>query len=168
MGMMERVGRMRRWWRHGGASRSWMAAAFALAAGSCGSNTPIDLQDDPAVAPFVGDWSATELVLTNIANPDAEPLDVLENGGSFTINVQPSGTYTATLTYPDLPPFVEIGDLTVVASSLVLHPAGGEPAVSAFAFDGPDKVTLDGPTEFDFNLDGTPEEADAHIVLERS
>lgn len=153
--------------RGGRRSRSWLVLALTLHVSGCG-NDPIELvEEDPAVAPFVGNWRATELVLTNESDPDADPLDVLENGGSFTINVQPSGTYTATLTFPALPPAVEIGDLTVIESSLVLHPNGGSPAVTEFTFDGPDRITLDGPTQFDFNLDGTPEDAQAHIVLER-
>lgn len=159
---------LRRWPRR--RRRPWagiLLTLLAVHAGGCG-NDPIDVVDeDPSVAPFVGDWEATELLLTNEADPDAEPLDVLDQGGSFTINVQPSGTYTATLTFPSLPPAVEIGDMTVVEGSLVLHPNGGSPVVSDFSFDGPDKVTLDGPTEFDFNFDGTPEDARAHFVLER-
>ena len=32
-------------------------------------------------------------------------------------------------------------------------------------FDGPDRLILDGDTEFDFNLDGTSEPATAHFDL---
>ena len=34
-------------------------------------------------------------------------------------------------------------------------------------FDGPDRLILDGDTEFDFNLDGTSEPATAHFDLRR-
>ena len=66
-----------------------------LVMAACGSG---GLAPDPALAPFVGDWDATKLVLTSVANPDMAP-DLIAMGASFKLNIQPSGQYTAILIY---------------------------------------------------------------------
>lgn len=144
----------------------WLLCVAMAAA--CGDGDPADpVAPDPSVEPFVGDWEAEEFRVASAAAPQSE-FELIAEGGSFTINVQPSGQYTAILELPDLPtPQVEIGQLSVIGESVRLDPQDAAAATSSFEFDGPDRVILDGPTEFDFNRDGTVEEATAHIVLER-
>ncbi|MEX2465816.1 MAG: hypothetical protein WD995_02835 [Gemmatimonadota bacterium] len=150
----------------GALSKGWLILAVVLSAG-CGGAEPTGIvEPDPEVEPFVGDWEASEFTVTNSADT-TDPFDVTE-GGSFTINVQPSGQYTAILEFPELPtPVVEVGQMSVVGNSITLRPQGGTPATSSYEFQGSDRLTLDGPTEFDFNRDGTPEPGEAHIVLQR-
>jgi hypothetical protein len=155
-------------------SKKWAGSAFrrmwvaALATGvlGCGSGGT-GVAPDPAVAPFVGDWAAAEFRVTSTENPAAS-FDVTD-GGSFTINIQPSGQYTAILSFPEMPtPVVELGQLAVIGASIRLSPLGGTPATSSYRFEGPDRMILQGPTQFDFNNDGTPDPAEALITLERS
>jgi hypothetical protein len=141
-------------------------AAIALVA--CRGDDPVVDQIDPAVAPFVGTWDAVEFTVTN----DADTTDVADllTDGSFTVNIQPSGLYTATLVLGVLNPFVEIGQLTVSGNVITLTPTGGPgpcPASSVYAFPDANTLVLDGPTCLDVNLDGEDEDAQAHIVLER-
>jgi hypothetical protein len=91
--------------------------------------------------------------------------DLMENG-SFVIHVEPSGTYTATLTFGGFP-LVEIGTLAVSGDFVILRPSGGDPATSAYDFVRSDYLRLDGPTDFDFNLDGELDPAQAHIELQK-
>jgi len=152
--------------------RRWNAGigvllAAVLSAGCGGDDPPTG--PDESVAPFVGTWEATTFTVTTEEDPP-QVLDLLVNG-SFTINIQPSGLYTATLVLGTLQPFVEIGQLVVTGDVLTLRPNGGSgscPATSGFTFDGPNRVTLEGPTCFDVNFDGTDEDAYALIVLVRS
>lgn len=145
--------------------RVWGVVLSALMSACGGDSTGVTT--DPAVAPFVGDWEASEFRVTSADNPDAS-FDVTD-GGSFTINIQPSGQYTAILSFPQLPtPVVELGQLAVIGSSVRLSPVGGTPATSSYRFEGADRVVLEGPTQFDFNNDGTPDPADAVIALDRS
>jgi hypothetical protein len=146
-----------------------VALTVALTAVACGGDDPLVVQTDPAVAPFVGTWDAVDFTVTNDADTTTVPADLLKNG-SFTINIQPSGLYTATLVLGALNPFVEIGQLTVSGSVLTLTPTGGPgpcPASSVFEFPDTDTLVLDGPTCLDVNGDGEDEDAQAHIVLER-
>jgi hypothetical protein len=140
-------------------------AALSFATGCTGSD---GVQVDPAVAPFVGDWLATAMVLTSVANPDVHP-DLIEVGATFSVNIQPSGQYTAILLFSGQSQ-TEIGQLTVSGGSVTLHPsfpAGAAAATSTFSFPDADHLVLDGSTEFDFNLDGTSEAATAHVELAR-
>lgn len=148
-------------------ARPWAAAvALATLLASCGDSGPANPEPDPAVAPFVGTWEATDFTVTSAADP--EKYIRIVPGGSFTIVVEPSGHYTATLDLEGLPiPAVEFGQATVDGSSIILAPEGGPTAVSSFVFDGPDQVTLEGATEFDINRDGQADEAVALIVLVR-
>lgn len=146
----------------------WLGTFLLMATlAACGSeNGPMEPEED-LVAPFVGDWDAVVFLVTN----DADPNDVadLTIDGSFFINIQESGLYTATLTFGALgAPFVEIGRLAPSDDGFVtLRPNGGDPATSAYVFVRPDYLTLDGPTDFDFNLDGESEAAQARIELQR-
>jgi hypothetical protein len=154
----------------GGHAPRMAILALLLVLSACGGSSPSDVATpDPAVAPFVGDWNATEFEVTSLAN-DSISFDLIEATGLFTLNVQPSGAYTATLFIPDemQQPAVENGTMSVIGDAVRLSPNQGASATSAYEFDGPDILILDGPTEFDFNFDGSFEPATLHAVLERS
>lgn len=139
--------------------------ALAAVAGACGGDDPVE--PDPAVAPFVGTWDADSLTLTNVAEP-ATVANVLDFG-SFFVRVEPSGQYTATLEVFGSPE-VQIGQLTVSGSTMTLTPsvpAGEPPSTSTYTFVSDDYLVLEGPTDFDFNLDGTDEAAEAYFGLQR-
>jgi len=151
----------------------WKATIFgawvtALGLAACGGSSET-VTPDLSVAPFVGDWSATAMVLSSVANPDIQPDLISGFGASFTINVQPSGQYTAILIFAGQAS-TQIGQVTVSGSTITLRPEvpPNEPdATSTYAFPDANHLVLDGDTEFDFNFDGTAEAATAHIELER-
>ena len=136
------------------------AAVLATACGGDGKVTG----PEPSVAPLVGDWAASAMVVTSLANPDVAP-DLIQLGASFTLNVQPSGQYTAILLYARQAS-TEIGFLSVSGNVVTMARTFPSAATSSalFTLEGND-LTLDGDTEFDFNLDGTPEPALAHLEL---
>jgi hypothetical protein len=118
---------------------------------------------DPAVAPFVGDWAADTLILTSEADPQTS-LDLVALGATFTLNVQPSGQYTAILIYSGQSK-TEFGKLEVSGQTLTLHPTSSDPPTAGtYSFNG-DHLIVDGETEFDFNLDGTMDPARVHFDL---
>lgn len=148
-----------------GHSRAWfLVASLSVAVGACSDSTSVEA--DPAVARFVGDWVATALVVTSQANPETVERLIQDLGGTFTIHVEPSGGYTATLKLFGLPA-TQIGQLSVSGNIVTLTPSfpEGQPVTSGtFEFQG---ITLiiDGETEFDFNLDGIAEPAFVHFEL---
>lgn len=141
----------------------WLAFVAVLAWG-CGDD---GLGPDPAVAQFVGQWAATKLVLTSVANPEIAP-DIIALGAQFNLDVQPSGQYTAILIYSGQAG-TEIGTITVSGNTITLHRDFPTPSTTTAVYQlSGNLLTLDGDTEFDFNLDGTSEAARAHFELIRS
>jgi len=143
-----------------------LALLLVLAvAAACGGEDP-GVIVDPLVSPLVGDWSATAMVVTSVANPDVHP-DLIKLGATFTLNVQPSGQYTAILIYAEKSS-TEIGFLSVSGNVVTMTRSfpDTETTTAIFALSG-SRLTLDGDTDFDFNLDGTPEPALAHFELEK-
>lgn len=134
-----------------------------LAAAGCGGEEAIGPND--ALAPLTGDWRADRFVVTNKANPSQAPELIRDLGAQFTLNIQPSGQYTALLVY-QATPITEIGILEVSQGEIVFHisyPAT-ETTRSRYILSG-SHLTLDGDTEFDFNADGIGDAATAHIEL---
>ena len=139
---------------------------LALILSSCGGDDPLEV--DSSLAAFVGDWHATSLVLSSPVAPEVS-VDLIELGSSFDLNIQPSGYYTAILVFAGQGQ-TEIGQISLSGPSVViLDREFPTPArnISTFVFEGPDRLILDGDTEFDFNLDGTSEAALAHFDLQR-
>ena len=113
---------------------------------------------------MVGDWLAESLAMTSVANPDLTvELDTL--GAVFTLSVQPSGRYTAILEGFGQSSS-EFGRLTVDGMYVILSPEVplGPPSQALWERVG-DSVILEGDSEFDFNLDGTPEAATLRQLL---
>jgi len=106
------------------------------------------------------------MVVTNKANPSIAPDIIEEFGAEFTLNVQPSGQYTARLLFM-LTSSVEFGRLSVSGNTVILErsfPAPPTTSTATYQFSG-NQLTLDGDSEFDFNNDQIPEAVQAHIVL---
>jgi hypothetical protein len=150
--------------RGGHGVRRFLATFMLASVVACGAEGPTVVEPDPTIAPFVGTWDAQVFDVTSDA--DTTRVADLTVNGVFNINVQPSGTYTATLTFGGIP-IVEIGIMSVAGGFITLRPNGGDPATSAFTLTRPDYLVLDGPTEFDFNQDLVLDPAQAHIELQR-
>lgn len=140
-----------------------LALGLLATPGGCGDDASTGPADE--IAFLVGDWEASRFLVRNAADPGVAP-DLVALGATFTMNVQPSGQYTAVLTFQAVPN-VQIGEITVDGGDLVLRVL--QPCCrtdrAAFSQAGDGSVTLEGPTTFDFNLDGQPEAAEATIVL---
>lgn len=142
-----------------------MLALLAIVLPACGDDPVTPPPDEDLVAPFVGTWDAAVFTVTSDA--DTSVVADLTIDGSFVINVQASGLYTATLTFGGIP-LVEIGQLRPSSDGFVtLQPNGGDPATSSYDFVRADYLVLDGPTEFDFNLDTVLDPAQGYIELQR-
>ncbi len=159
--MSARVGTQGKRRRKGG----WLAFAALLAMGCGGNSTGPD--QAPDLLPFVGSWRATSLIVTSKANPAVHP-DLVQEGAQFDLDVQPSGQYTAILTYSGQAS-TEIGMASVSGNIVTLartFPPPPQTTTATYTLQG-DLLTLEGDTEFDFNLDGTPEDARTRTTLLR-
>ena len=131
---------------------------------SCGGDDPAGPDGTPGPDFMVGEWNAQVLVVTSTANPEIS-IDLIASGATFTLSVQPSGRYTAILSAAGQGSS-ESGTLSVEGTQVVFRRTlpSADVSRSAFVRNG-DDVTLTGPTLFDFNLDGTSEDATIEIGL---
>ena len=132
-----------------------------------GCGDPVPTGPDPLIEPFVGDWAATAFVLTSSVS-DQVSIDLIQLGGTFDLNIQPSGSYTAILVYAGLGQ-TEIGTSSVTTTSVALNREFPTRAneVSAYQFVGDTVLVLDGDTEFDLDFDGQKDPTLAHFELLR-
>lgn len=113
---------------------------------------------------MVGEWIATVMVVTSVANPEVFT-DVIAEGGTFTLSVQPSGRYTAILSGLGQSSS-ESGTLAVEGNEVVFRRELPSPQTSRATFERQGaNVTLRGPTQFDFNFDGEPEAGNLVLTL---
>lgn len=132
---------------------------------ACGGD---GVSPDPDVSFLVGDWEATRLEVAPVAAPE-QSVDLRALGARFTLNVQPSGQYTASLTIPGLPPNPEIGELDVEGDELVFQPTSPPGPASRASYTQPDddRVIFTGPSEFDLDGDGTADEVILEVEIVR-
>ncbi len=133
------------------------ALMLTLFASGCGGD---DDSTGPQLNPdfMVGEWIAESMVVTSKANPEIAP-DITEFGATFTLSVQPSGRYLAILSgYGQSSS--ESGVLTVEGQYVIFMRQLPSPEESRALWErAGSSVILEGDTNFDFNLDGTMEEA---------
>lgn len=146
-----------------GAHALWLPSLLVLVAGCSGG----DGGTDPGPGPdnfLAGEWIATLMRATSVANPEIRA-DIIASGGEFTLSVQPSGRYTAILVAFEQSSS-ESGTLSIVGNEVVFNRTFPSPLVTRATWTrSGSTVTLNGPTEFDFNLDGTAEPATLETVL---
>ncbi len=139
------------------------------AAPACSSSSGVTNGDDETTEPLgelVGTWKATSMVLTARSDPSVS-VDIVQNedvNGTFTMVFRSSGRYTAVLSVFAQEPEREEGTVTRSGNTLRFQPDGGvSDTVTWSLSDG--VLTLDGESTFDFNQDGTEEEATLHLEM---
>lgn len=127
------------------------------------SSGPGDLE---GIAFLVGDWDADVLVATSITNP-AESDDLIARGASFRINVQPSGQYTAVLTFIATP-LTEIGQAELDGNRLTLYREFPSPDTSVATLTqlSADRIRLLGESSYDFDFGGPRPSEPVELVTE--
>ena len=130
---------------------------LTLFASGCGGD---DDSTGPQLNPdfMVGEWIAESMVVTSKVNPEIAP-DITDFGATFTLSVQPSGRYLAILSGFGQSSS-ESGVLTVEGQYVIFMRQLPSPEESRALWErAGSSVILKGDTNFDFNLDGTMEEA---------
>ena len=137
--------------------RRILPALIACVVGACGDTAGPEAKE--GLEFLVGTWTAESVVATSVA-PPVLTVDLIDGGGSFVINVQPTGQYTATLTVFGAPA-TEIGTLEVSGSNVTLYTDFPFPdtATATLTQLGEDRIRLEGGTTFQFEPSRGPEEA---------
>lgn len=152
-------------WRFASQGIAIFLALSTLAA--CGDDpvVGVGVEPDPLLEALVGTWEADSLVVTS-SGDSTIVVDVLEAGGTLTLNIQRSGGYTLTLAYAGTP-LVDIGQLDVFETVIVSRSStGSDPEPLSYLFLGDDRVRLQGEIAFPFTS-GTPTPGEIYTELNR-
>jgi hypothetical protein len=139
-----------------------LALLSALLLTGCGDS---GTEPKNELEPLVGVWEAQALVITEQSDPD-RILDIIAEGGQFTLSILSTGHYSARLSLPLVGASTEAGTVTVSGNQFTITPTSppGPSTTGTWSLEG-GVLYLDGATEFDFDLDGTREAADVHFEL---
>lgn len=124
-----------------------------------------------SVSDISGNWTATEASFFNVSTEPIQVVDVVAEGGSVTLSIQSNGRFTLNITESGGSNTRSSGDLCFDEDLLVVRFDGD--AADDFEFfrvtlNGTNNLSLDGPAEFDFDGNGTPDPADISLALVRS
>ena len=126
---------------------------------SCSTATGIQLAD------LAGTWTAQSLVFTNAANA-GQTFDIIANGGSYAVTLEANGDYTSSFTFAQESETAS-GTYVVTGTIMTLAESGqGSPEDYQVTRDG-NNMTLIGTNSWDFDNDGTDEDAILMVMLTR-
>ncbi len=142
-----------------------LSALLLTALTGCSDSPPLEPLDD--FTDLIGDWDAYLLEVVDAGDSSVRE-DILAQGATFRINFQPSGQYTAVLSFLGASQ-VEIGTASLDGDRLTLYRAVPSPDTSqaTLTWLATDRIRLEGSTRFDFGSDGTVEDAQLLTELTR-
>jgi len=122
-----------------------------------------------SVAEIAGNWSATRADFSrNTAGPGLK-ISVVDSGGTATLQIQGNGRFTFTIMLPGANTDISTGRLGFDEDLLVV---GYDDDPEEFDFFGiqstMNTMSIEGPTEFDFDGDGVDEPARVTLDLVRN
>lgn len=144
-----------------------LPCALIMGVGACGDSDPVS--PNPEIEFLVGDWDAVRFEISPNAAPD-ESFDLIAEGGSFTLNIQPSGQYTVQLTVQGVPAPPEIGTIDVEGNELIIrrtNPAPETVTRAEYAELADGHVVFSGPSLLDIDGDGTAEAITLEVEIVR-
>ena len=138
------------------------ALALILIAG-CGDDDGVGVEPDD----IAGTWTATSMLFTQVAAPNATVDIVVDDVAELVIVFGSNGSYTFTFVFPPDPTEdeIEIGTFTVSGDTMTITPTGGTAESFTIDRDG-DTMTLTDDDDYDFGS-GTDELATLVITLTR-
>ncbi len=152
-------------WRTGVA----LGIACAVSLVGCGDDGP----SAPPAETLVGTWSATAVDLVSVANA-AVRVDLVDDyGATLTLTLTANDAFTMVLDYPDAGPGGPWGgDATVTGTwsstdVLTLQTTPTSQWQFETVLSGNTLTLTEADTSFDFDGDGTPEDADFGMTLTR-
>ncbi|MEO1030725.1 MAG: hypothetical protein AAFX55_04940 [Bacteroidota bacterium] len=118
---------------------------------------------------IAGNWTATFAEFQTVGDPSSL-IDIVDAGGSLTLNIQNNGRFTSTISLPGVGSQQFSGQMGFSGSQLVLLDDTDEPGDEAFlniTLTPEDMLLLTGILEFDFDEDGIFEDTNVDFRLIR-
>ena len=141
--------------------------SFCFILVNCESTSTDPKENIPANIPaeVVGNWEASNYLISNNANP-TDLVDLIFEGYNLYLSLQTNGTYSSTLTFPNEPDDTETGTATFLNNTVTINPSNDDPFTMTYQLVTDSILTfIDPNSTFDFDEDGMDEAATETIIL---
>lgn len=144
-----------------------MSRSLAVALGGATLLVGAACSDSLAPADVAGTWDATSVVFTSVADPSTNSGNVILAGASLSITLGENGS--ASLTIDDgSGPDTQTGTFSIDGSDLTLT-LNGDVSTGTIELNGDTlTVRINTGAQFDFDNDGTDEDATLVVILTRA
>jgi hypothetical protein len=147
-----------------------LCAMFAACSSDEDDAAPSPQGTHLSVSDIAGNWKATRAVFSNSQlNPPAI-VDVINDGGTVTLNIQTNGKFIFAVSFPGESPDVATGTLGFEDEYLVVSyddDPGEYEYMGIHSNANHTELSISGPAEFDFDDNGTDEAAEVSMQLTR-
>lgn len=150
------------------ASAFWLTALLGVAAVGCQENNQI-LEADAEIIALAGTWNVEVFEYTSATEPPVVR-DLIQEGGSATLDLTTNGAYTLTVVPAGGQPDVTNGFMVVEGSVILVSDTSvpGETTAYDLSFNGETMTLITTEVGFDFNNDGVSDAATLRLVFERT
>jgi len=125
--------------------------------------------DGISINDIAGNWTATRAFFSRAATGPALAVEIVALGGTATLMIQTNGRFTFTTTLPGEAPLVTTGQLGFDEDLLVVIYDDEPDDFEYFGIQSsPTTLSIQGLAGYDFDNDGTEEEARLELDLVRS
>ena len=125
-----------------------------------------------SMSDIAGNWTANTAIFSALElDSDGQPIyfDVIDEGGTFKLNIQTNGRFTSTITIPGEPNSVSNGQLGFDDEFLAIEYDDFPGEYEYYYIELLNQIlTLRGETEFDFTDDGLQEPAYLELIMEKA
>ncbi len=145
-----------------------LGALLGVAAVGCQENNQI-LEADAEIIALAGTWNVAVFEYTSATEPPVVR-DLIQEGGSATLDLRNNGSYTLTVVPAGGQPDVTNGFMVVEGSVILVSDTSvpGETTAYDLSFDSETMTLVTTEVGFDFNNDGVSDAATLRLVFERA
>ncbi|MEZ4811354.1 MAG: hypothetical protein R2819_13430 [Allomuricauda sp.] len=144
--------------------------SLLLLLASCGSDEGDPLVgSEISISDIQGNWNAIRAVFDIAGTGASQSIDIVEEGGTVTLQIQSNGRFTLTVTQQGESPEVSQGQMSFDEDLLVVEFDDSSGDWEYFSIQSSSStLSISGPAEFDFDGDGTEEAATADLDFVRA
>ena len=128
-----------------------------------------------SISDIQGTWNVTSFVFVKVCDPGVDcpvvEVDLIEEGATATFVIQNNGAFTITSTVPGSGQEIITGQMSFDEDLLVIEfddSPGEDDYFGIQLTNNKNNLSISGPVEYDFDMDGTDEPAEVNITLVRA
>jgi len=148
------------------------ALLFSLVTACDGGDDEVPLiGTEYSISDIMGSWNASSATIANLSGGQPGFVDIIDEGGSLTLSIQSNGRFSLTINRPGRADEIWTGDMGFDEEWLAVRFDGDAADDYSYMFidlnDVKNFMIIRGDAEYDFDEDGTEEQASVDLELDR-